>query len=150
MLGLERFKCFAEFTHPCWNNLVKLFGKRSEHFNQTWGSSPLASHVGLAKTDLVVIANDKEPTEAAGIEFCKALFKGGRWIKTSYNATIRKNFAGKGYVYDQYRDAFIAPKRFPSFVFNEDTCQWDAPVAKPDDGKLYRWDEITTSWIALS
>jgi hypothetical protein len=99
---------------------------------------------------VVGIANSEEPTEAAGIAYCEQLFKGGRWIKTSYNGTIRKNFAGIGYTYDQFRDAFIAPKRFASFIFNETLCQWEPPVPKPDDGRLYRWDEITLSWIALS
>ena len=111
----------------------------------------MAHYVRLNQNNIVeqvvVIANDQEPTEAAGIAYCEQLFKGGRWIKTSYNGTIRKNFAGIGYTYDQFRDAFIAPKRFASFVFNETLCQWEPPVAKPDDGRLYRWDEITVNWI---
>jgi hypothetical protein len=60
---------------------------------------------------------------------------------------FRKNYAGIGYRYDEEKDAFIAPSPLPSWVLNEDTCLWDPPVAMPDDGKLYHWDEDTTSWI---
>jgi hypothetical protein len=74
---------------------------------------------------------------------------GGTWIQTSYNARIRKNYAGIGFSYDSDRDAFIPPKPFESWVLNEDTCTWDAPVARPEDGKLYNWDEETTSWVVV-
>jgi hypothetical protein len=59
---------------------------------------------------------------------------------------FRKNYAGIGYRYDIDRDAFIPPKPYPSWVLNEDTCLWDAPVPIPQDGKIYSWDESTTSW----
>jgi hypothetical protein len=72
---------------------------------------------------------------------------GGTWIKTSYNANIRKNFAGIGYTYDEGRDAFIPPKPYESWLLNEDTCQWEAPTAYPTDGKLYTWDEDSQEWI---
>jgi hypothetical protein len=72
---------------------------------------------------------------------------GGAWIKTSYNANIRKNFAGIGYTYDEGRDAFIPPKPYQSWLLNEDTCQWEAPTAYPTDGKLYTWDEDSQEWI---
>jgi hypothetical protein len=72
---------------------------------------------------------------------------GGTWIKTSYNANIRKNFAGIGYTYDEGRDAFIPPKPYESWILNEDTCQWEAPTAYPTDGKLYTWDEDSQEWI---
>jgi hypothetical protein len=62
---------------------------------------------------------------------------------------FRKNYASIGYTYDQTRDAFIPPKPYPSWVLNEDTCRWDAPVPYPDDGKRYSWDESTTSWIEM-
>lgn len=81
----------------------------------------------------------------------------GEWIQTSYNTfggvhklggtPLRKNYAGIGYTYDRQRDAFIPPKPFASWVLNEDTCLWEAPVAMPDDGKLYQWDEATTNWV---
>ena len=84
---------------------------------------------------------------------------GGTWKKTSYNTQggvhvnggtpYRKNYAGIGYTYDAARDAFIPPKPFASWTLNEDTCNWDAPVAMPTDGKMYRWDEATTNWIEV-
>ena len=73
---------------------------------------------------------------------------GGTWVQTSYNATIRKNFAGIGYTYDAERDAFIAPQPFESWVLDEDTCRWEAPVAYPTDGEIYTWDEATESWVS--
>ena len=75
---------------------------------------------------------------------------GGTWVQTSYNATIRKNYAGIGYTFDSGRDAFIPPKPFASWVLNEATCNWDAPVARPEDDKMYTWDEATTSWIEVT
>jgi hypothetical protein len=74
---------------------------------------------------------------------------GGTWVQTSYNATIRKNYAGIGYTFDSGRDAFIPPKPFASWTLNEDTCNWEAPVAYPDDEKMYTWDEATTSWVEV-
>jgi hypothetical protein len=62
---------------------------------------------------------------------------------------FRKNYAGLGYTYDAGRDAFIPPKPYASWVLNEDTCLWDAPVPYPDDGNRYTWDEDTTSWVEL-
>ena len=61
--------------------------------------------------------------------------------------SFRKNYAGIGYSYDSGRDAFIPPKILPSWVLNEATCQWDAPTAMPDDGKMYTWDEANTTWV---
>lgn len=71
---------------------------------------------------------------------------GGTWVKTSYNATIRKNFAGIGMTYDETRDAFIPIKPFASWVLNEDTCTWEAPVPMPTDGALYDWNEDLGDW----
>jgi hypothetical protein len=80
------------------------------------------------------------------------------WIQTSYNTQggqhpegrpLRKNYAGIGYSYDAGRDAFIPPKPFPSWVLNEDTCLWGSPVPMPTDGKMYTWDEETTSWVEV-
>lgn len=67
-------------------------------------------------------------------------------VRTSYNANIRKNYAGIGYTYDEERDAFIPPKPFESWLLDEDTCQWEAPVAYLTDGKLYTWDEEQQDW----
>jgi len=80
----------------------------------------------------------------------------GEWIQTSYNTyggehklggtPLRKNYAGVGFTYDRTLDAFIPPKPFDSWTLNEDTCLWQAPVPMPDDGKIYVWNEETTSW----
>lgn len=74
----------------------------------------------------------------------------GEWIQTSYSGSIRKNYAGIGYTYDKTRDVFIPPKPYPSWTLVEDTCQWKAPSAMPDDGKKYEWDEDTTSWKEIT
>ena len=70
----------------------------------------------------------------------------GRWIQTSYNGSIRKNYAGIGYTYDAGRDAFIPPKPYTSWILNEETCNWASPVSYPDDGELYNWNEETRAW----
>jgi len=69
------------------------------------------------------------------------------WVQTSYNGNFRKNYAGFGYTYDKTRDAFIAPQPYPSWLLDNDTCQWNAPTPMPDDGKKYSWDEPTTNWV---
>jgi len=71
-------------------------------------------------------------------------------VHTNGGTPFRKNYAGIGYTYDPQRDAFIPPKPYPSWVLNEDTCLWDAPVPMPSDGNMYQWDEATTSWISQS
>ena len=92
----------------------------------------------------------------------------GQWIQTSYNTrggkhydpetgelsadqtkALRKNYAGIGYTYDAAKDAFIPPQPYASWTLNEDSCLWEAPVAMPDDGKRYRWDEDTTAWVEV-
>ena len=73
-------------------------------------------------------------------------FSGLTCKRTSYNGNIRKNYAGIGFTYDEGRDAFIPPKPFASWVLDEDTCQWNAPVERPTDGKSYIWNEETLSW----
>jgi len=87
-------------------------------------------------------------SEQKGIDFCNNLL-GGRWVQTSYNGNIRKNYAGQGYIYDPVRNAFIAPKPFESWLLNEDTCQWDSPIPMPTDG-IYDWNEVTGTWIELT
>lgn len=79
------------------------------------------------------------------------------WIQTSYNTRggvhilggtpLRKNYAGVGYIYDLTRDAFMTPKPFDSWVLDEDTCIWQAPIPMPDDGKRYFWNEANQIWI---
>jgi hypothetical protein len=72
------------------------------------------------------------------------------WVQTSYNGNFRKNYAAVGDTYDKTKDAFIAPKPYPSWTLVEDTCQWKAPSAMPDDGKMYNWNEDTTSWKEIT
>lgn len=102
-------------------------------------------------TEVLVIDQDVIDTGAFGDP--------SLWVQTSYNTyggqhpegrPLRKNFAGIGFTYDANRDAFIPPKPFPSWVLNEDTCLWNAPVTRPDDGKFYDWDEATLSWIEIA
>jgi len=71
----------------------------------------------------------------------------GAWIQCSYNWNIRKNYPGPGYTYDEQRDAFIAPQPYASWVLDETTCRWNAPVPYPDDGKRYLWDEDLIAWV---
>jgi len=70
---------------------------------------------------------------------------GGTWVQTSYNATIRFNYAGVGFSYDSELDAFIAPQPYPSWELDSD-CQWQAPTPYPQDDKMYTWDEELTNW----
>jgi len=74
---------------------------------------------------------------------------GGTWIQTSYNATIRKHYAGIGFTYSEQLDAFIPPSPFESWELDETTCTWQAPIPYPDDGQPYRWEESTTSWVII-
>jgi hypothetical protein len=74
---------------------------------------------------------------------------GGTWIKTSYNGSIRKNFAGIGYTYNEELDAFIPPKPYDSWSLNESTCLWQAPVAYPQDGRAYLWNEESLLWVEI-
>ena len=100
--------------------------------------------------------------ESIGIEFLKNLYNepNAIWKQTSYNTNggvhslggtpFRKNHAGIGYIYDSNRDAFIPPKPYNSWVLNEATCQWEAPIARPQDGQLYTWNEETQNWTLLN
>lgn len=102
-------------------------------------------------TQVVVVNNDillenGVESEQKGIDFLEELFEEGTWKQTSYNGTIRKNYAGVGYKYDVTRDAFIPPKPYASWTINETTCQWEAPVAHPTDA-LYNWDEANQQWV---
>jgi hypothetical protein len=105
-------------------------------------------------TRVIVIHNnellvDGVESESRGIDFCKSLY-GGRWVQTSYNGNIRKNFAGIDFYFDETRDAFISPKPYDSWIFIENSCQWEAPIPYPTDGKPYRWDETSVSWVKFS
>jgi len=109
-------------------------------------------------TQVVVVSNNVATDESAGISFLKNLYNepNSIWKQTSYNTRdgvhtlggtpLRKNYAGKGYTYDESRNAFIPPQNHSSWTLNETTCQWEAPVAYPDDGKRYNWNEDNQSW----
>jgi len=104
----------------------------------------------------VIVVSNADNSTADGVEkesigraFCERLF-GGNWVQTSYNGNMRKNYAGIGHTYDATRDAFIAPKpEDGTWVLNEDTCRWERPVPQPKDGKMYKWDEATQSWVEV-
>jgi len=106
---------------------------------------------------VIVISNNDAPNEQAGIDFINNLYKTNDvWRQTSYNTNagehllggtpFRKNFAGIGFRYDQTKDAFIPQKPYNSWILNETTCQWNAPIALPDTENRYNWNEATTSW----
>ena len=106
----------------------------------------------------VLVVSDAD--EHRGQDFlANDLSLGGTWIKTSYNTfgnvhktggtPLHKNYAGIGYTFDEARDAFIPPKPFASWVLNEDTCLWDAPVPHPADGERYAWNEEDQEWVAV-
>ena len=104
-------------------------------------------------TQVIVVAN-KDTADANGVEkeyigaaFCEKLF-GGTWKQTSYNGTIRKNYAGVGYTYNADIDAFVPPKPFASWTLNSETAQWEPPVPMPEEG-MWTWDEDTGSWIEM-
>lgn len=110
----------------------------------------------------VLVGDNNDPAGDEGYQWLIDNL-GGTWVKTSYNAVggkwrnpetneitenpgFRKNYAGIGYTYDSGRDAFIPPKPFNSWVLDENTCLWNAPVAYPNDGQFYTWNEETANW----
>ena len=128
--------------------------------------------IGNKVLTVEVVSDDIATTEQAGVQFLQNLY-GDRavWKQTSYNTrkgiyynadgnestdqskAFRKNYAGRDYIYDQTRDAFIAPQLFNSWTLNETTCLWDPPVARPeltqeqiDNGSFYRWNETNQTW----
>jgi hypothetical protein len=93
-------------------------------------------------TQVIVAEQDFINSGAVGDSFL--------WVQTSYSSSFRKNYAAVGDTYDKTKDAFIAPKPYPSWTLVEDTCLWTAPTAYPDDGKFYNWNEDTTSWKEIT
>lgn len=101
---------------------------------------------------VIVISDGDAPdpfpeSETLGQQFIVSLGLVGTWKQTSYNGNFRKHYAGIGYTWDEQRDAFIQPQPFPSWVLDEETCNWAAPVPYPDDGEQYWWDEDAASWV---
>ena len=100
----------------------------------------------------VIVVSNNELLDSNGIEqeelgklFCNKLL-GGNWVQCSYNGSFRTRMAGKNYTYDVERNAFIPPKQYDSFIFNEELLLWMPPVSYPDDGNQYIWDEEIENW----
>jgi hypothetical protein len=117
--------------------------------------------VGNIVERVVVVSNDIATTEQAGMDFLNNLYNTRDvWKQTSYNTQggvhglggtpFRKNYANKGYSYNQEKDAFIPPKPYASWTLNESTCRWDPPVDYPDDGNRYDWNETTKQWDLIN
>jgi hypothetical protein len=110
-------------------------------------------------TQVIVVDNNDiideqgNESETIGIQFCTDLFSGD-WVQTSYNNKIRYNYAGIGDTYDSTRDAFIAPQPYPSWILDDDTCWWEAPVPYPevaeDSSVIYVWDEESINWVLVA
>jgi hypothetical protein len=97
-------------------------------------------------TEVITGIDETELIEGLDTETWYGNFRGQVCKRTSYNGNIRKNYAGIGFSYDLKRDAFIAPQPFDSWVLDEETCQWVAPIAYPTNGFTYLWDESNLEW----
>jgi hypothetical protein len=121
------------------------------HFAQINENNLVTQVVVVDNNDILDEQNNE--SEDTGAQFCNNLL-GGDWKQTSYNNSIRYNYAGIGYTYDETRDAFIPPKPYPSWGLDEDTCLWEAPVPYPEvlegSAELYDWDEETIQWIRIA
>jgi hypothetical protein len=100
-------------------------------------------------TEVITGKDENELLDGLTPEEWYSNFRGQRCVRTSYNSNIRKNYAGIGYIYDEERDAFIPPKPYSKWILNEDTCNWEAPVAYPTDEKLYVWNDNKAVWEEL-
>jgi hypothetical protein len=96
-------------------------------------------------TEVIVGIDETELIEGLDSETWYGNFRGQVCKRTSYNSSIRYNFAGIGHSYDPIDDAFIAPKPYPSWILNSKK-QWEPPIAYPTDGKLYGWNEEAGEW----
>jgi hypothetical protein len=101
-------------------------------------------------TEVIVGIDENELIEGLSPEIWYGNFRGQKCLRTSYNHTIRKNFAGIGYLYNEDLDAFIPPKPFESWILDEETCGWKAPTPYPVDGRFYIWSENDLTWIPLN
>jgi len=124
------------------------------HFAKINSDNIVEQVIAVHNNELLV---DGIEGEQQGINFIHKIFgTNDTWKQTSYNTRngvhlgggtpFRKNYAGVGHTYDATRDAFYAPKPYNSWILNETTCSWEAPVAIPDDNKPYDWNEETLSW----
>ena len=122
----------------------------------------MAHYAFLDESNIVteVIVGKNEGEESTDWEQHYGNFRGQTCKRTSYNTSggvhtsggtpFRKNYAGIGYTYDEARDAFIPPTPYPSWLLNESTCLWEAPVPMPNDGERYQWDEAAGEWVEYS
>ena len=97
----------------------------------------------------VLVTDNQDPNGDEGYQWLVENL-GGNWVQTSYNSKIRKNFASVGFRYDNKLDAFIPPQPYSSWILNTDTCQWEPPVALPNDGFSYIWDDKAIKWVRLT
>jgi hypothetical protein len=115
----------------------------------------------ISINNAVITDSNGVEQEQLGVDFINKLYNTRDvWKQTSYNTyggvhslggtPFRKNYAGIGYQYDQQRDAFIPPKPYNSWILNEITCLWDAPVARPNDGNIYKWNEEILNWELIN
>jgi hypothetical protein len=100
-------------------------------------------------TEVIVGIDETELIEGLDPETWYGNFKGQACKRTSYNGNIRKNYAGIGFTYDADLDAFIPLKPYPSWLLDEETCQWQSPVPYPTDGVSYVWNEDEIDWEPL-
>jgi hypothetical protein len=112
----------------------------------------------ISINNTVIIDTNGVEQEQLGVDFINNLYgTNDIWKQTSYNNRIRKNYAGIGMTYDQQRDAFIAPKPYNSWILNETTCNWEAPIARPeltqeqiDNKNYYKWNEEILNWELIN
>ena len=100
-------------------------------------------------TEVITGIDETELIEGKSPENWYAEFKGQKCVRTSYNNRIRKQYAGIGFSYDPVNDVFIAPQPYQSWSLDSN-FDWQPPIAKPEDGKPYTWDEATTSWVEVT
>jgi hypothetical protein len=97
-------------------------------------------------TEVIVGIDETKLIEGIDPETWYGNFRGQVCKRTSYNGNIRKNYAGLGFTYDSERDAFIAPRPYPSWLLNEESCQWEAPTPRPSNSFTYIWNESELAW----
>jgi hypothetical protein len=104
----------------------------------------------VVDNDVLINPATELEEEATGVQYLSNIFGGANWVQTSYNSNFRKNYASLGGVYDKTRNAFIAPQPFFSWLLNDETCTWEAPVPMPvvleGSNDLYLWDENNLRW----
>ena len=121
-------------------------GKQMAHFAELDENNKVLRVVVVHNAELT--DENGQESEQKGIDFCVNLFD-GRWVQTSYNGTMRKNYAGIDFTYDPVNDWFFAPQPFASWILDNNAC-WQPPVKYPIDDKMYAWDESILSWVEIT